>query len=339
MAQKTANRESIIDLLKGICILLVCFTHFAWKDAQRRMLLFPWWVDMAVPVFMVLSGYVYEKSLERRNAVNLSQLFAPSEMLKKAMRLTVPVLITYVLTLIWDATQNSEIPYDIFLTFLRGGRGQGAYYYPVMMQTILVLPVIGIVVKRYEERGLLLCLIVNLLYEILHVAYYIPVESYRLLMFRYTFVLAAGCYIALGKKVPLKMPAAMFCCGALFLGAFLYAGYEPRYLIHWTGTSFLASMYIVPVAWFLIRKCKLHFAPVEFLGKASYHIFVMQMLYYYTVDSYVYGYIQNRKIQLLISMVCCVCSGVLLYFVEMPLTRFLQKRIAGKIENKKAGLV
>ena len=283
---------------------------------------------MAVPVFMILSGYVFGKSIQKKKISSLSQLFEYTDVLKKAVRFTLPVLIVYILTLIWDAQKYQEIPYDVFKTFLQGGRGQGAYYYPLMMQIIFVLPVIGIVVTRHEEKGLLLCLIANIVYEVLHVAYNVPVESYRLLVFRYIFVLAAGCYISLGKKTHLPILIGMFCCGFLFLCAYMYMGYKPKYLIHWTGTSFLASMYIVPVAWLFIRKCKLRLMPIEFLGKASYHIFVMQMLYYYTVAAHVYQNVQSRKAQLIISMGSCVCAGILLYYVETPLSRALQKRIS-----------
>lgn len=325
--QITNHRERIIDLLKGICILTVCFTHYAWKSHERSRLLFSWWVDMAVPVFMILSGYVYEKTVNRRNINSLSQLYAHYDIIRKSLRFSVPVLITYILTLLWDFKKYGEIPYDILITFLRGGIGQGAYYYPVIMQTIFVLPVIAIVIKRHEEKGLMVCLAVNIIYEILHVAYHIPVESYRLLMFRYIFVLSAGCYIALGKKVPLAMPIAMLCCGALFLYAYLYTGYQPIYVIHWTGTSFFAGLYIVPVVWLVIRKCKLHFVPIEFLGKASYHIFVMQMFYYYAIAPFVYQYVQSRKAQLLICMAGCLCLGVLLYSVEVPVTKYLQNKL------------
>ena len=134
-------------------------------------------------------------------------------------------------------------------------------------------------------------------------------------------------YIALGKKISIPIAIGMFCCGFLFLCAYQFIGYEPRYVIHWTGTSFLASMYVVPVVWLLIKKCRLRFAPVEFLGRASYHIFVMQMLYYYAVAPLVYQSVQSRKLQLLVSMGCSLCSGILFYFVETPLSKFLQNKI------------
>ena len=281
---------------------------------------------------MILSGYVYGRSLKRKGAVSLSQLYMPADILKRTVRLTIPVLVTYLLTLAWDSAYLTQIRYDIFDTFLRGGRGPGSYYYPVMMQSVFLLPVIGVLVSRYEHKGLLICLAANAVYEILHVVYGIPVAAYRFLVFRYIFVLAAGCYIAQGEKIPKELPVAMFCVGIMFLAGYLYGGFKPKYVKDWVGTSFLASMYIVPVIWGLIRKCRLRFAPVEFLGKASYHIFVMQMLYYYSAASHVYKYIGSRKLQLLISVATPVCAGILLYFAEMPLTRLLQKTIDKKTQ-------
>ena len=43
---ETLNRNHFIDVLKGICIIIVVFTHASWPDAQRLKLLFPFWIDM-----------------------------------------------------------------------------------------------------------------------------------------------------------------------------------------------------------------------------------------------------------------------------------------------------
>ena len=53
-----------IDFLKGISILLVLITHYAWTEEQRLNILFPYAIDMTVPVFMVVSGYVGAIPLE-----------------------------------------------------------------------------------------------------------------------------------------------------------------------------------------------------------------------------------------------------------------------------------
>jgi len=68
--KNTEEREHILNLLKGICIIMVIMTHWAWTDIERRQMLFPWWVDMAVPIFIMISGYVYYKSYERNGIIN-----------------------------------------------------------------------------------------------------------------------------------------------------------------------------------------------------------------------------------------------------------------------------
>lgn len=321
------GREKMVDVLKGLCILLVCFTHYAWSDEECSAMLFPWWVDMAVPIFMVLSGYVYARSADKKGINSLSQAYDFRELLSKLLRFTVPVIPVFIATVVLDNQKHGQIPYDILDTFLQGGRGPGSYYYPVMVQTIFILPIIQTIVKRYEEKGLLLCLAANFVYEVLHVAYMMPVACYRLLMFRYIFVLAAGCYLALDKKLPIVLSLLMLCGGALFIWETQHGGYQPRFLIHWISTSFAASMLIVPVVWLIVRFCKFGFWPLELLGKASYNIFLVQMLYYYSIAAEVYQKFESRKQQLLVSMAICVCVGVLYYFLETPLTKLIQKGI------------
>jgi hypothetical protein len=60
----------------------------------------------------------------------------------------------------------------MILQFLQGGIGQGSYYYPVMLQFTFVLLVIYFIFKEYREKGLLVCGLANLLYEILKTVFY-----------------------------------------------------------------------------------------------------------------------------------------------------------------------
>ena len=65
--EKQLGRNSVIDIIKGICILFVIITHYQWTNEQRLMLLFPFWIDMAVPLFMIFSGYLSALSFYKRN--------------------------------------------------------------------------------------------------------------------------------------------------------------------------------------------------------------------------------------------------------------------------------
>lgn len=55
-----------IDFIKGICIILVIISHYRWTDYERLRWMFPFWVDMAVPIFMVITGYLHSKSFQKK---------------------------------------------------------------------------------------------------------------------------------------------------------------------------------------------------------------------------------------------------------------------------------
>lgn len=65
--RQTDRRYHSIDFVKGICILFIIITHYTWEEAERLKYLFPFWIDMAVPIFMVVSGFVYTKSFQKNH--------------------------------------------------------------------------------------------------------------------------------------------------------------------------------------------------------------------------------------------------------------------------------
>ncbi len=55
---KPSNIKSF-DYLKVIAIFMIVVTHLGFSANTRKNLLFPYWIDMAVPIFFIISGYVY----------------------------------------------------------------------------------------------------------------------------------------------------------------------------------------------------------------------------------------------------------------------------------------
>lgn len=83
----------LIDFLKGSCILFVILTHYAWSDAERLSYLFPFWIDMAVPVFMVISGFVGAKSFHRRGIDTFEKAYKAQTLCDRFIRYTVPLFL------------------------------------------------------------------------------------------------------------------------------------------------------------------------------------------------------------------------------------------------------
>lgn len=318
-----------IDLVKGILILFVVVTHYAWQDNERLYLLFPFWIDMAVPLFMVISGFVYSKSFQKNNIITIDKAYTIDSVLGKIIRYTIPLVIVFlaeeiVFSVVLDVRHSLS---KMFFSFLNGGYGQGSYYYPLMIQFIFCFPVIYAIIRKYNFKGLILCGCINFLYEVLKSSYGISTESYRLLIFRYILLIAYGCYIAKGNYARHKK-TSIFCvvAGIIYIVFCRYLDVIPPITRFWTGTSMWACLYIIPFAKpILLNKCRNRV--LEFLGRASYHIFLTQMFFYGCYGAnLVYDFVPSRWLQLGVSVVVCVFAGVIFYCLETPVSKFVHQK-------------
>ena len=327
------ERNSFIDVLKGILIIFVFASHSWIETSARQMFLFPLWIEMAVPAFMLISGYTAALSEQRRGAVTLEDSYEPMTILKKLVRFISPFTIAFVAE--WIAFRVFGLytigvkEYGVFallLDYLSGGKGQGSYYFPIMIQFVLLFPMVYFVIKKYDIKGLVGCFMATGFFEVVKLAYGMEDSEYRFLLFRYLFLVAAGCYIAIGNikksKMTIGLSVGCILCGVFFTVLFTYTDYNPKIFIYWRGTSLLASMFIVPILGWLIRKVHFGFKPLEVVGKASFNIFLVQMIYYNFADQ-TYALIPNVALHLFLSIVNCVAAGVLFYLLENKLTRFV----------------
>lgn len=155
-------------------------------------------------------------------------------------------------------------------------------------------------------------------------------ECYRLLIFRYVLLLSIGCYLALYDELKSthKLIISIISCiiGFTFILSYFYLGYEPIILRYWTKTSILAVLYIIPFICLFIRKGKVvKFFPLEIIGKASYHIFLTQMLWYSGGLKKLSSKLENRFLLLLASVFICLIVGTIFHFVENPISNKINK--------------
>lgn len=190
------ERNNSIDLIKGLCAICVIITHFSWTQTERLKMLFPFWIDMVIPMFMALSGYVYANSFLKNNIESIEKAYHPFIISKRILKLMLPYGICFMVEVILDMLYSPrESIFNIVARFFRGGYGPGGYYCPIMIQFIFVFPVIFKFVKKYNHCGLLACGLINVLYEIMKIVYFVDEKCYRLLIFRYIFIIAYGCYL------------------------------------------------------------------------------------------------------------------------------------------------
>jgi peptidoglycan/LPS O-acetylase OafA/YrhL len=200
--QNTVNRNSCLDILKGICILMVVLTHYNWTGDETLKLLFPFWVAMAVPVFIIISGYVYTLSYERNGISEMSGCYGYRFVANKLIRYLIPYSAVCIIDLAVMILNKSVNPWGVLVSFFDGGQGPGSYYTPIMIQFIFVFPFVFQIIKKWDFNGVVICFFLNVFYEVLQRCLLITGTTYRLLLFRYLFLMGVGCYICIGKKQP-----------------------------------------------------------------------------------------------------------------------------------------
>ena len=309
-----------IDIIKGIATILVVITHFKWQTGQKRLFIFPYLVNMAIPVFMVITGYVYALSLDRTVKGSMIEAYRPKVLLKRIIRYTLPLLTIAVWELLDPNIKSPQSPLEVIRWVVNGTHGYGNYYYPVMIQMVFVFPLVWYVFNKKGKTALLLCFLATVTYEFLAWAYMMNDECYRLLSFRYIFTVAAGVFAYKRYKLGALLSGLITAAGALFITCSAYLGYVPLFLnARWALTNCISSMLIIPLMIWTLQNVHLRCKPLEILGKASYHIFLVQMVFYSGFAAKVGDMVPVWYIRLAVGLVICLLTGVIFYYLDKPI--------------------
>ncbi|MBR1423116.1 MAG: acyltransferase [Ruminococcus sp.] len=316
-----SDRNRTVDVLKGIAIIFVLFTHYEWTPEQRKIFIFPYVINMSIPIFMIISGYVYSLSQSKKEIHHLEDAYDKSILINRFIRYSVPLLVL----IIWELLDphfsiSARPPLHLLKWGIDGTYGKGNYYYPVLLQLVIVFPIIYYIIETNKEKGLLICFVLNAMYELLVWAYGMNTECYRLLVFRYIFLIAAGAFAFNKYRIGVFKSILFTILGALFIYFITYQKYNTKILnSDWASTSFIASLVIVPIMIWILQNVNLHFWPLEFIGKASYHIFLVQMVYYLGYYSVLQNVFLIWQVHLLMGMVICIVAGCIFYYVDRPI--------------------
>ena len=322
----TTDRQTVIDVLKGISVIFVIITHYSWSEKQRMIGLFPFCVDMAVPIFMIVSGYVFTNSYLKKGIVCFENAYPMPLIIKRLLRYVIPFMMAYTIEIAWFFAFGDGLSgHDIVVNFFRGGIGPGSYYFPVLLQITFFLPVILFSMYKRPAKGLLFWFAFNGFYEMIEMVIGLDSNVYRLSLFRYSFLIACGCFIYLQKgkeKIKRCILFSAFSIGFVFIFVTCYMGYETKIINNiWKGTSYMSALYIAPIVMLIIYKFgKFSFKPLELVGKASFNIFLTQMVYYASVSESVKKRSSSIFVHVTLNVVICVVFGVLFYFVESKFT-------------------
>lgn len=335
------NKENhFINYVKAFCILLILITHSAINEDIRKLFIFPFIIGMAVPIFIFLTGFNYSNSNLRRGFETFLSMLNLKLILRRFLRLAIPFSIVLTIEILFNigGDYSSHGFFTYFINshalpsnFFIGGFGPGSYYFPVMMQLIIMFPFLYYVIHKFNSKGLVLIFILNLLYEIICNLINIDSATYRLQSFRYLLCFSTGIWFAHNKLFKNTIVLnSLLIIGILWISLTSYVNTNLPFNNGWGVFPCLSTFYLFPVFYYFYNKLndktlsnKFFDTIFSLLGKASWHIFLVQMVYYTCINNDSLFKNLPLVLNILINIGICSIIGILFYEVESLLTKKL----------------
>lgn len=325
---KRTNRIEFLDYLKAICVIMVIITHYDWSDKTSPF--FTMVINMAVPIFMIISGYNFAMSNQKKADGNIRKMYGWSILKPKLIRFLVPFVGICFIEMFILALEEKNI--HLFRIFFLGAYGPGSYYVPIMLQLLVIFPIIYTLVQRNAKLGIFLAGMANLGFEIAVKVFEMDKYYYRLCIGRYLLLIAFGCYLYLypEHRIKKRQLVAMFVIGLTYIIAVF--SFDAKFAIfeYWKTTAMPVAFYIFPVVIMLFRKFYHVTIPGKIgemltkIGKGSYHIFLVQMVYYHFELG---GKIMNAAwyIAVPFNLLITIPIGILFFRIDNQFIRNMKK--------------
>ncbi len=293
-------------------------SHSATFKHVKDVYFSPYWLDTAVPIFMIISGYVFSLSVQKNHIRTVSDYFSRAFFIPKFLRFFIPYIVFFgVEILILKYFAGFKIIHNAVFLFMTGGvYGPGNYYVPVLMQFLIIFPFILMTMKNFKSdawKGWILLSVIQLILEYAAVKSDMPAGFYRLMFFCYICFVTAGIWLA-QCHVESKTIRKMFVCGIIFIWIMNYTSFKIPLFYDWKTSSMPVVLYVAPIVWATLKlnaKLKIYRLP-QLIGKSSYHIFLVQTCYY-TFFNFEFN---GTAITCCANTIVCISVGICFYLLD-----------------------
>lgn len=311
---------------RGIIPLYVWIGFFSFKK-------FP------VTVFILLSSYFMGVSLSKTDKP-LKKWYTAENIVPRLMRFYIPFVPIFILCIIYKifVLHYEYSVLEAMARFVLGGFKPGSYYVPILAQLVLVFPFVYVFVTKYKEKAVALCVLATLAYDILSVLLGMNDVAYKFLIFRFGSHLALGAYASITNfYVSKKTGISMLVIGVLYSIFCVYTHWcIPPLFFQWQETSFVTALYLYPVLSFVMKKYNsYHYtdsrlsAFTKKLAGATYHVFLVQLMFYTTFGFALNKYVGNYYINIVTNLLMSFVPGVIYAHWSSP----FEERIIAKVKK------
>lgn len=324
--------DPAIDYIKGLCILFVVWTHCFVRE-ELSMILFPFWGDTAVPIFLIIQVFHCYKKEQVSHTPSFSKLWK---------RILMPYLILLAVTFFLDYFiyyNETNGAFDLRLYWNK--RGPGSYYIFIYLQFAFILPIIEPLFRRFSlELLLILFIIASQVVEFICSITDCPDNIYRLTLFRYIFLIFLGYVLAQkGLTTNIRMvPIIIISMFFIYLFSYTKTDLRPVFctnldfwpLCHWICYIYIAYLmiWLLKTSYLKLSKISMASSLVRIIlqtGKYSYEIYLFQIFYYSIISIYVSKvtttigiHLFERALYIIISTVLCTLPVIIYKYLTKP---------------------
>jgi Acyltransferase family len=319
-AQATAGsaRSLGIDIVKAIAMVGVIAQH---SLPNLRSAGGSFWAFQAVPIFVVLFGVNMKASLDRRATVD-ARWYLGSYLPRRLERLLVPFAIVWVVSYVLGRLSGKGHIGGLVLAGVLPLAGPGSYFVPMIIVLTLAVPVIYVGYRRSVTGMVLTLIVLDLGFELvaskIHVLMTHGQFLYDASPLRYLVAFIAGFLIVdrAGSRVRRVGAGMLVVASLVYLVLELTHGEWFGYFIDkWTRpTNLFAVPYATALTLLLVRalpgtSSNPLIRMAGFAGKASFHIFLVQMVWFVM-------YPEQAPGPFLTAVVACFAIGMGFFWLE-----------------------
>lgn len=331
-----------IDILKTLAIISVILLH-SLPSNILKMSFSQFHISQAVPILFILLGltsgiYFAKKEAKSQKIYNREYLF------NRFKRIIIPFFLIFIISLIAGITLLGD--YYIGWLSLLGYLpipGPGNYFFSILLQFIFIAPLLFIIYKKSPKFMLIILFLCDIIFQLISPFILIFNEIpylYSACILRYFSAISLGLYIhdellnysyidIYSKRnlfILLYLPISIV---YLFLSNFIGQPF-PLFSDKWGFQNVISFFYplilviiVLNIRAFKFENDRIFFKIFILIGQASYHIFLIQMIFFSFNLSFVNLFLNlnifnNFLMQILIgtltNIIITITLGILFYY-------------------------
>ncbi len=320
---QAAHHFNEIDFIKSVAIVAVITLH-SLPAKTLYAILAPFHIWHAVPIFIVIAGMNGTLSNVQRSGGSIfPHAYSSSRLQRHFRNIIIPFLTIWLLEIVVQACTKKIAPGKIIYTFFAGGIGPGSYFTPVYIQHLMIFPMILWLKNKFQTLNryafVLFFLLLSLSLEWLCLVFSVPEWLYRLLYVRYLFAAFLGSYL-LSPGFTKSMALLLTAVSLVYIVCLSYGAFNPAMMYPSWGfqhaPAYFYTVFLVVCLWHLYPLFQRFDFAIMFIGKATYHIFLLQMVWFKMIAHTVQGFVPDNVVYLAINIAVCLLLGCLFFKMQ-----------------------